>query len=89
MGSGWNREEMRNHGVGPTGRTARMVEAVQAVRQIWATDESEFHGDHVDFAPLATAGVDRCLIPVRSEDSDDLSTRLDALVAVREAFASR
>lgn len=171
VGSGWNREEMRNHGVEPTGRTARMVEAVQAMRQIWATDESEFHGDHVDFAPLwswpkpaqrhgppvlfggngpgvedrvlqhgdgwlpqagpfqsveevrvrigrlreraaeagrghvpvtmfgtpddpglleqlATAGVDRCLIPVRSEGSDELSTRLDALVAVREAFAS-
>lgn len=172
VGSGWNREEMRNHGVEPKGRTARMVEAVQAMRQIWATDESEFHGDHVDFGPLwswpkpaqrhgppvlfggngpgvedrvlahgdgwlpqagtfssveevdarikglreqaaeagrghvpvtvfgtpddlglleqlATAGVDRCLIPVRSDDSDELSTRLDALVAVLEAFTSR
>lgn len=172
VGSGWNREEMRNHGVEPTGRTARIVEAVQAMRQIWATDESEFHGDHVDFAPLwswpkpvqhpgppvlfggngpgvedhvlahgdgwlpqagpfgsvgdvgtrigrlreraaeagrgylpvtmfgapddlglleqlAAAGVDRCLIPVRSEDSDGLYTRLDALDGIVDALASR
>lgn len=172
VGSGWNHQEMRNHGVEPSGRTARMVEAVQAMRQIWATDESEFHGDHVDFAPLwswpkpaqrhgppvlfggngpgvedrvlahgdgwlpqvgpfrsveevgvrirrlreraadigrghvpvtvfgtpddaglleqlATAGVDRCLIPVRSDDSGELSTRLDALDGIVDALRSR
>ncbi len=52
VGSGSNREEMRNHGVKPAGRTARMVEAVQAMREIWATDEAQFHGEQVDFAPL-------------------------------------
>jgi len=38
---------------------------------------------------LAEAGIDRCLIPVRSDDSGDVSSRLDVLVMVREAFMKR
>lgn len=172
VGSGWNRAEMRSHGVEPRGRTARMVESIQAMRRIWAMDEAEFHGDHVDFQPLwswpkpaqrpgppvllggngpgvedqvlahgdgwlpqagpfssvdevrtrirnlrerataagrghvpvtvfgtpedlslleqlAAAGVDRCLIPVRSDDSAELLARLDALASLRQAFAGQ
>jgi hypothetical protein len=39
VGTGWNRAEMRNHGRDPRTRG----------RLIWADDEAEFHGDHVDF----------------------------------------
>ncbi len=52
VGPGWNVDEMRNHGVDPDTRFARMREHIQAMRAIWTQDEAEFHGDHVDFDPL-------------------------------------
>jgi probable F420-dependent oxidoreductase len=52
IGAGWNREEMRNHGVNPGGRMARMREHTLAVREIWAHDEAEFHGEYVNFDPI-------------------------------------
>jgi probable F420-dependent oxidoreductase len=52
VGSGWNREEMANHGVDPRTRTARMLEHVAALRAIWESDEAEYHGEFVDFDPI-------------------------------------
>ena len=52
VGAGWNREEMRDHGVDPATRMARMREYVLAVREIWEHDQAEFHGEFVDFDPI-------------------------------------
>lgn len=52
IGAGWNEEEMRNHGVDPGTRFARMREQALAMRRIWSDDEAEFHGTHVDFDPI-------------------------------------
>lgn len=52
VGAGWNRQEMVNHGVDPRTRMALMAEQVQAMRVIWTHDQAEYHGDHVDFAPI-------------------------------------
>ncbi|RCW40768.1 putative F420-dependent oxidoreductase [Halopolyspora algeriensis] len=52
VGAGWNREEMRNHGTDPARRGALMDERIRAMREIWARDEAEFHGEHVDFDPI-------------------------------------
>jgi probable F420-dependent oxidoreductase len=52
VGSGWNREEMANHGVDPASRTTRMLEHVAAMRAIWSDDTPEFHGRFVDFDPI-------------------------------------
>ncbi|NMI00538.1 TIGR03619 family F420-dependent LLM class oxidoreductase [Pseudonocardia acidicola] len=52
IGPGWNREEMANHGVDPTTRTARMLEQVAAMKTIWTEPEPEFHGRFVDFDPI-------------------------------------
>jgi probable F420-dependent oxidoreductase len=52
IGPGWNREEMLNHGVDPRRRTARMIEHVDAMREIWTKDVAEFHGEFVDFDPI-------------------------------------
>lgn len=52
VGPGWNREEMLNHGVDPSGRIARMLEHVDAMREIWTQDAAEFHGRFVDFEPI-------------------------------------
>jgi probable F420-dependent oxidoreductase len=52
VGAGWNREEMLNHGTDPTTRMSRMREYVLAVKEIWANDQAEFHGEFVDFGPM-------------------------------------
>jgi len=52
IGGGWNREEMANHGTNPARRFEIMRERVLAMKEIWANDEAEFHGKHVDFDPI-------------------------------------
>ncbi len=52
VGVGWNREEMRNHGTDPTTRGALMNEQLAALKQIWTTEQAEFHGTHIDFDPI-------------------------------------
>jgi len=50
--AGWLVEEMRNHGVEPSTRWARMAEQLTAMKLIWTRDEAEFHGRFVDFDPI-------------------------------------
>lgn len=52
VGPGWNVEEMAHHGVDPRRRTATMLEHVAAMREIWTTDDAEFHGRFVEFSPI-------------------------------------
>jgi probable F420-dependent oxidoreductase len=52
VGAGWNREEMENHGTDPKRRFSVMRERVEAMKAIWASDEAEYHGEHVDFDPI-------------------------------------
>jgi probable F420-dependent oxidoreductase len=52
LGAGWIREEMRNHGTEPKTRLALMRERVLAMKEIWANDEAEFHGEFVNFDPI-------------------------------------
>jgi probable F420-dependent oxidoreductase len=52
VGAGWNVEEMANHGTAFATRWALLRERVLAMRQIWAEDKAEFHGEFVDFDPI-------------------------------------
>jgi probable F420-dependent oxidoreductase len=52
VGSGWLREEMRNHGTDPRTRVAVLGERIRAMKVIWSADEAEFHGEYVDFDPI-------------------------------------
>ncbi len=52
IGAGWNREEMENHGANYPKRWAVVREKVLAMKAIWAEDEAEFHGEHVNFDPI-------------------------------------
>lgn len=52
VGAGWNRMELANHGTDPRTRMALLAERVLAMRQIWTTDEAEYHGKFVDFEPI-------------------------------------
>lgn len=53
VGAGWNEDEMNNHGTPMQGRFALMRERVEAMKEIWANDAAEYHGDVVDFDPIA------------------------------------
>jgi len=52
VGVGWNREEMRDHGTDPATRGALVDEQLAALKQIWTTEQAEFHGKYVDFDPI-------------------------------------
>jgi probable F420-dependent oxidoreductase len=49
IGAGWNREEMRNHGVDPRTRFALMGERVAALKAIWGSEEASFAGRDASF----------------------------------------
>lgn len=51
IGAGWNREEMRDHGTDPRTRMALMRERVLAMKELWTSEQAEFHGKYVDFPP--------------------------------------
>ena len=50
IGYGLNKEELHHHGVKFRERRAVMRERILAMKEIWANDEAEFHGDHVEFS---------------------------------------
>ena len=52
VGAGWNREEMANHGTDPGTRFSLLRERIEAMKAIWASDEAEYHGEHVSFDPI-------------------------------------
>jgi len=52
VGSGWNFEELRTHGVDPDTRLERLREGVNAMKAIWVDEEAEFHGSFYDFPPV-------------------------------------
>jgi probable F420-dependent oxidoreductase len=49
VGAGWIEAEMADHGVAYRTRFQLLKEQIQAIKEIWTTDESEFHGKFVDF----------------------------------------
>jgi probable F420-dependent oxidoreductase len=49
VGAGWLESEMADHGVVYRTRFQLLREQLRAIKQIWTTDESEFHGRFVNF----------------------------------------
>ena len=52
IGGGWNVEEMNNHGVEYKTRFKQMREHILAMKALWTEENSEFHGEMVDFDPV-------------------------------------
>jgi probable F420-dependent oxidoreductase len=52
IGAGWNREEMADHGTEFSTRWKLLREKTEAIKAIWTQDESEYHGDMVNFGPM-------------------------------------
>src|SRR2546421_8739000 len=53
IGGGWDAEEMEDHGTEVKSRFKLMRERVEAMKEIWTKDAAQYHGDLVDFAPMA------------------------------------
>ena len=49
VGAGWLESEMADHGVVYRTRFQLLKEQLEAIKEIWTTDESEFHGKFVNF----------------------------------------
>ena len=52
IGGGWNAEEMANHGTRFRSRWRLLRERILAMKEIWTKDESEYHGEFVNFDKL-------------------------------------
>jgi len=53
IGNGWNQDEMENHGTDFSQRHKLARERVEAMKAIWTQDAAEYHGEFVDFGPMA------------------------------------
>jgi probable F420-dependent oxidoreductase len=53
IGNGWNQDEMENHGTVFESRHKLARERVEAMKAIWTQDVAEYHGEFVDFGPMA------------------------------------
>jgi probable F420-dependent oxidoreductase len=52
VGGGWNAEEMADHGTAFKSRFKLMRERIEAMKEIWAGEIAEYHGEFVDFPPM-------------------------------------
>lgn len=64
VGVGWNLGELRNHGADPKVRGAKLDEQVAALKLLWTDEVAEFHGEHVDFGPVAASPRPASPIPI-------------------------
>jgi probable F420-dependent oxidoreductase len=53
IGGGWNAEEMEDHGTEFKTRFKKMREQIEAMKEIWTKEAAEYHGELVDFGPMA------------------------------------
>ena len=53
VGGGWNQDEMENHGTVYATRFKRMRESIEAMKAIWTQAAAEYHGEFVNFDPMA------------------------------------
>jgi probable F420-dependent oxidoreductase len=53
IGNGWNQDEMENHGTDFSSRHKLARERVEAMKAIWTQEAAEYHGEFVDFGPMA------------------------------------
>jgi probable F420-dependent oxidoreductase len=53
IGNGWNQDEMEDHGTNFATRHKLARERVEAMKAIWTQDAAEYHGEFVNFDPIA------------------------------------
>jgi probable F420-dependent oxidoreductase len=53
VGNGWNQDEIENHGIRFEQRHKAARERIEAMKAIWTQDTAEYHGEFVNFDPVA------------------------------------
>jgi probable F420-dependent oxidoreductase len=53
VGNGWNKEEIEDHGTVFATRHKRARESIEAMQRIWTQDVAEYHGEFINFDPIA------------------------------------
>lgn len=53
VGNGWNQDEIENHGIPFAQRHKAARERIEAMKAIWTQDAAEYHGEFVNFDPIA------------------------------------
>jgi len=53
IGGGWNQDEIESHGTVFKTRFKKMREQIEAMKEIWTKDAAEYHGDLIEFGPMA------------------------------------
>ena len=54
IGSGWNADEMANHGTDFRQRNKVMRERIEAMRAIWSDETAKYQGETLSFGPMKT-----------------------------------
>ncbi|MBI09831.1 MAG: LLM class F420-dependent oxidoreductase [Rhodospirillaceae bacterium] len=52
VGTGWNAEEMADHGTAFDTRNKLARERIEAMKEMWTQSKAEYHGDMGDFPPM-------------------------------------
>ena len=52
IGSGWNQEEMENHGLNFKNRWTIVRERIEAIKEIWTEEEASYSGKFVNFQKI-------------------------------------
>ncbi len=52
VGNGWNRDEIENHGTNFATRNKLARERIEAMMEIWTSDEPSYDGEFVKFGPM-------------------------------------
>ena len=100
VGAGWLESEMADHGVVFRTRFQLLKEQIRAIKEIWTTDESEFHGKFVNFdkmkafpqpyqrphPPIIMGGSGEKSIQCAAEVCDGWAPWLPAWPEVKEAM---
>lgn len=101
VGAGWLESEMADHGVAFRTRFQLLKEQIRAIKEIWTTDESEFHGRFVNFdkmrafpkpsqkphPPIIMGGAGEKAIECAAEVCDGWAPWLPEWPAAKESIA--
>jgi len=80
-GVGWMKEEFEAYGLDFHSRGRRYDECLEAIRQLWSGDWTEYQGEHIQFDSLRIRPVPAAPVPIYLGGSSDAALRRTARMA--------